>query len=108
MSFNSREVVENGLKYALDINKIKEENLEALGMDEFAFIELEVHIQEKLGYFDNLKVGEKLAECITVDDLVKIVQKLYEGIASGEVKLAADVPEEDVLNESNYLGNYLD
>lgn len=107
-AINIRDEVEKIIMEELDITEIQTNNIEELGDDIMDWLSaaLDVEMQEKLQYYDNSKVLDKLYECKTIDQIINIFEKLQVGIQSGNVTLLADVEDVDfnelVMNAEKY------
>ena len=108
MSFDAKSEVENAFRYSLEVTELNSRVLLELGVDEFTLIQVEDILNEKLCYFDRYTVDEKLNACETIDEVIAIAQKLYEGVTSGAIKRDSDVSDDDLINDSNLIGDYLD
>jgi hypothetical protein len=107
MSFDAKNEVESALKYSLEITELGSRVLAELGADEFTLIELEGVLNEQLCYFDREAVNEKLSTCETVDQVIAVAVRLHEGVTSGAIKVHSDVSDDNLFDDSNLMGDYL-
>ena len=102
MTFNAKEFIENSVKDILGIEDLTNRTFKSFGEDDdyFWLCAVAADLSDELGYYDQATVIEVFEKQKTIDDLIAIAEKIYQGIEAGKIYLEKDVPEDyDPLEE---------
>jgi len=102
MTYIVKKFIENSVKDIYGIEHLNNRNFKSLGVeDDYHWLcAVAADLNIELGYYDKTTVIEVFEKQKTIDDLIAIAEKIYQGIEAGKIYLEKDVPEDyDPLEE---------